>query len=225
MSKHIYKPMAKTPNFVKVNNPTLTPNTGKIMKSRSYLAKLKEKQDMLAKELQVFSSQVSIGEELTEKPSIFSENSIGKFDVSFEQKPPILNSEDEDILNVIRFQQPKAEISSTSRLNSARNSSPIKNYMVSERCEEFEKDLKAQRTKYRRLEQQYNELLNKNSHIEIFYSGVIENLKTEFEMNSGENKDPLLGELNEDVSEININLIQIHEKFAKLEEKMRKPEI
>lgn len=225
MSKKIYSSLTKTPNFVKLNNPTLTPNTSKITKSRSYLTKLKEKQDQLAKESQIFSIQASKGEELTEKPSIYSENSIGKLDVSFEQKPSILNPEDEEILNVIRIQQPKAEISSSSRLNSARNPSPVKNYMVSERCEEFEIDLKAQRSKYRRLEQQYNELLNKNSHTEIFYSGVIENLKNDLEMKFGDDENPVLAELNEDVSEIKMNLIQIHEKFARLEERLRKSEI
>lgn len=225
MSKKIYSSLTKTPNFVKLNNPTLTPNTSKITKSRSYLAKLKEKQDQLAKESQIFSIQASKGEELTEKPSIYSENSIGKLDVSFEQKPSILNPEDEEILNVIRIQQPKAEISSSSRLNSARNPSPVKNYMVSERFEEFEIDLKAQRSKYRRLEQQYNELLNKNSHTEIFYSGVIENLKNDLEMKFGDDENPVLAELNEDVSEIKMNLIQIHEKFSRLEERLRKSEI
>ena len=225
MSKKIYSSLTKTPNFVKLNNPTLTPNTSKITKSRSYLAKLKEKQDQLAKESQIFSIQASKGEELTEKPSIYSENSIGKLDVSFEQKPSILNPEDEEILNVIRIQQPKAEISSSSRLNSARNPSPVKNYMVSERFEEFEIDLKAQRSKYRRLEQQYNELLNKNSHTEIFYSGVIENLKNDLEMKFGDDENPVLAVLNEDVSEIKMNLIQIHEKFSRLEERLRKSEI
>lgn len=225
MSKKIYSSLTKTPNFVKLNNPTLTPNTSKITKSRSYLAKLKEKQDQLAKESQILSIKASKGEELTEKPSIYSENSIGKLDVSFEQKPSILNPEDEEILNVIRIQQPKAEISSSSRLNSARNPSPVKNYMVSERFEEFEIDLKAQRSKYRRLEQQYNELLNKNSHTEIFYSGVIENLKNDLEMKFGDDENPVLAELNEDVSEIKMNLIQIHEKFSRLEERLRKSEI
>ena len=136
-----------------------------------------------------------------------------------------MNPEDEEILNVIRIQQPKAEISSSSRLNSARNPSPVKNYMVSERFEEFEIDLKAQRSKYRRLEQQYNELLNKNSHTEIFYSGVIENLKNDLEMKFGDDENPVLAELNEDVSEIKMNLIQIHEKFSRLEERLRKSEI
>ena len=217
--------MTKSPNFVKVNNPTLTPNTGKLTKSRSYLAKLKEKQEMLMKESQVLSSQVFKGEELTEKPSIYSENSIGKLDVSFDQKASILNSEDEEILNVIRIQQPKAEISSNSRMNSARNPSPVKNYMVSERCEEFEKDLKAQRGKYRRLEQQYNELLNKNSHIEVFYSGVIDNLKCEIEGKGTDEQDPVLVELNEDIGGIKKDLIRIDEKLARLEERMRRPEI
>ena len=219
--------MTKSPNFVKVNNPTLTPNTGKLTKSRSYLAKLKEKQDQLIKDSQVLSSQAFKGEELTEKPSIYSENSIGKLDVSFDQKPSILNSEDEELLNVIRIQQPKAEISSNSRMNSARNPSPVKNYMVSEKCEEFEKDLKSQRSKYRRLEQQYNELLNKNSHVEVFYSGVIDNLQTDLEAKGDEDQDPdpVLQELNEDIGGIKKDLVQISEKLARLEDRMRRPEI
>jgi hypothetical protein len=222
MSKKFYKPMTRSPNFVKVSNPTLVPSTSKSAKSRSYLSKLKEKQELLLRESHAISTQYLKGEELTEKPSIYSENSLSKFDVSFEQKPSILNQEDEEILNVIRFQQPKAEICSSSRLNSARNPSPVKNYMVSERCEEFEKDLKAQRTKYRKLEAQYNELLNKNAHIELFYSGIIQNLKTELESSKTEQQDPILEELSEDIIDVKSKILKINEKFARLEERLKK---
>ena len=222
MSKKNYKPVTRSPAFVRVSNAALVPNTGKVTKSRSYLAKLKEKQDQLSRENLIIASQLFKGEELTEKPSVYSENSGCKSEISFELKPSILAPEDEQILNVIRLQQPKAEICSSSRLNSARNHSPIKNYTVSERCEEVEKDLKLQRLKYRKLETQYNELLNKNAHIETFYSDILENLNKELcESTNGHNQHPQLEELSYEVCDIKSNLTEIQRKFQMIEERIR----
>ena len=222
MSKKVYKPATRTPVYVRVSNPTLAPNTGKVSKSRSYLSKLKEKQEQLSRENLTIASQLFKNEELTEKHSIYSENSVCRSDVSFELKPSILAPEDEHILNVIRLQPPKAEICSSSRLNSARNHSPIKNYMVSERCEEVEKDLKLQRLKYRKLETQYNELLNKNAHIETFYSDILENLNKELcESTNGHDQNPQLEGLASDVFEIKSNLTEIQRKFQMIEERIR----
>lgn len=222
MSKKFYKPATRSPALVRVNNPNLVPNTGKVVKSRSYLAKLKEKQEQLSRENLVIASQIFKGEELTEKPSVYSENSVSRSDVSFELKSSILAPEDEQILNVIRLQQPKAEICSTSRLNSARNHSPIKNYMVSERCEEVEKDLKLQRSKYRKLETQYNELLTKNAHIEAFYTDILENLNRELSDSAkSHEQSPQLEDLACQVSEIKNSLTEIQEKFQMVQERLR----
>lgn len=220
MSKR-YKPSIRSPAFVQVNNPTLVVGRGNPSKSKSYLAKLREKQEQLVRENGALSSHYFC-EELTEKPSIFSENSFLKPDTSFEQKASVLNAEDEEILNVIRTERPKAELRSSPVHNSGKYPSPSKNLITTERCEEVEKELKAQKAKYRKLEAQYNELLNKNTHIEMFYNDILENLKTEIEKTMGQtHSDPSLTHIGTEIIGIKDKLKEIENKSLMIDAQIR----
>ena len=219
MSRSTFKPSIRSSNYFKVNSPTLVVGKQNVCKSKSYLAKLREKQEQLTRENIILSSQNYHGEELTEKPSIYSENSFLKPDTSFEQKPSVLNAEDEEILRIIRTERPKAEMRSSPGHHTGRYPSPSKNLITTDRCEEVEKELKHQKAKYRKLETQYNELLSKNTHVEMFYNDILQNLQLELENSSVQNHvDPNLVELGTEIK-------YLQEKLKNLENKSHLIEI
>ncbi|OMJ88538.1 hypothetical protein SteCoe_9487 [Stentor coeruleus] len=220
MSKIFYKPASRSPIYIRPATVNHIKNTGKTTKSRSYLAKLREKQEQLTRENAASANLITKSEEVTEKTFV-CDRSITRSEASWEKNPPILAPEDEEILNVIRLDQPKAEIRSSPKPNYYKYPSPIKAYVPSEKCEEIERELKNHRTRYRRLEAQYNELLNKNTHVEVFYKGIIENLNTEILKSDDEAEDPILVSLSSQIYELKSNFLEIEKKSALIEEKIR----
>ena len=172
MSKRSYHPSSRSSSLLKINNPNLVSVSTKVMKSKSYLAKLRDKQNKLEKES--LPNNYFASEELTEKPSVYSEKSVFKSEMSFEQKPSLLNANHEEILNILRLENPKAELRSSPKIYSSRYPSPSKNsQMTSEKCEEIERELKIQKNKYKKLENQYNELLNKNACLDLCFCDTL----------------------------------------------------
>ncbi|OMJ80775.1 hypothetical protein SteCoe_18883 [Stentor coeruleus] len=218
MSKVFYKPTSRSPGYIRPTPISRVSGTGKATKSRSYLAKLREKQDQLARG-NIISVNIAIkSEEATEKPINFCEKSITRSDASLEKNPSILAPEDEEILNIIRLEQPKAELRSSPKLCSYKYPSPLKPYVPSEKCEEAEKELQNQRAKYRRLEAQYNEILSKNTHIELFYKGIIENLNKELLKPDDQSADPILESLSSELNELKSKFLQIEAKSLLIEQ-------
>ncbi|OMJ66423.1 hypothetical protein SteCoe_36729 [Stentor coeruleus] len=218
MSKLFYKPTSRSPGYIRPTAIIHASSAGKVTKSRSYLAKLREKQDQLARENAVSVNEPIRSEEATEKPFTFCEKSITRSDASLEKNPSILAPEDEEILNIIRLEQPKAELRSSPKLCSCKYPSPIKPYIPSEKCEEAEKELLNQRAKYRRLEAQYNEILSKNTHIELFYKGIIENLNKELLKPDNQPTDPILESLNSELNSLKTKFLQIETKSSLIEQ-------
>ena len=222
MSRKIKKPEVRSSSFLNANNLNLAHGKSMQPKSKSYLAKLRDKQEQLAKENAFMFNNLYRGEELTEKPSVYSEKSFLKSEISFEQKPSVLKTEDEEILNIIRIDRPKAEMRSSPKHVSVKFPSPPKNQILAEKCEEVETELKNQRTKYRKLEAQYNELISKNTHIEMFYNDILENLKAELENTSNhKNLDSTLSLLGTEIFSIKNKLKQLESKSFLIEEKLK----
>jgi hypothetical protein len=218
MSKLFYKPASRSPGYIRPTPISHVSSAGKVTKSKSYLAKLREKQDQLARGNIVSVNTAIKSEEVTEKPFAFCEKSIARSDASLEKNPSILAPEDEEILNIIRLEQPKAELRSSPKLCSYKYPSPLKPYVPSEKCEEAEKELQNQRAKYRRLEAQYNEILSKNTHIELFYKGIIENLNKELLKPDDQATDPILESLSSELNDLKSKFLQIESKSSLIEQ-------
>lgn len=221
MSKIFYKPVSKSPLYIRPATVNHTKNAGTSVKSRSYLAKLREKQEQLIRENSASVNLATKSEEVTEKSFAYCDRSITRSEASWEKNPQILVREDEEILNIIRIDQPKAELKSSPKPNYYKYPSPMKAYVPSEKCEEVERELKNQRTRYRRLESQYKDLLNKNTHVEVFYKGIIENINTEILKSDDKAEDPMLVALNCQIYELRSNFLEIEKKSALIEEKIR----
>jgi hypothetical protein len=187
MSKQYYNPATSQYSFFHAGNPNLYIGSSPVIKSKSYLAKLREKQEELIRENAILPSRIQKSEEPTEKYYAQSEKSFLKSEISVDQKPNLINPEDEEILNIIRSERPKAEMRSSPKPCQEKYPSPKKKLITTEKCEEVESELKYQRAKYRKLEAQYNELLNKSSHSEVFYRNALENLKLELDNTTKEN--------------------------------------
>lgn len=133
----------------------------------------------------------------------------------------LINPDDEELLNTIRPQEPKAEIRSSP--NDTEKNGSYKKSLLAKQCQESEQSLKAQREKYRKLESQYNELLNKNCRIEGFYMEIIQNLQRDLEgAQEIHEKNDEICEILDEVADIKAELGQILKRSQEVSKKIKK---
>lgn len=194
---HVPKPRtySKTP----LSKLSLSIPCIKFEKSRSYFRKLKEKQERTTK------ARTAENLNLNEKTEKFSAT-CPKSSKSI-LKPNYLKiaEEEEEILNVIRVQNPKAEIRNSPLLSNSRAFSPT-NFNIEEDFDEYKADLRNQRARYRKLETLYNELLNKNSAVEKFYKGIADEINEKMNKCSKEDKQKKAKEIMMEVIDIKESL-------------------
>lgn len=159
-----------------------------------------------------------------------SEESTEKFKIP--SKSPLLSltsrqnlliaPDDEKLLNTIRVQEPKAEIQSSPSETEKKNSN--KKNLISGQIQEYEQLLRYQREKYRKLESQYNELLNKNSYIEGFYMEILKNMQMELEITQESKNNRKSGDVSEiyhEVADIKAELLKILQRSQKVSKKIK----
>jgi len=212
-------PKSSKPSFHKYSKSSIPQNflskTPAVQKSCSYLGTSKT------------TSQLK---KISSRPSAYqSEESTEKFKIP--SKSPLLSQtsrqnlliapDDEKLLNTIRVQEPKAEIQSSPSETEKKNSNQKNS--ISGQIQEYEQLLRLQREKYRKLESQYNELLNKNSYIEGFYLEILKNMQMELEITQ-ESKGRKVEEVSEvynEVTDIKAELVKILQRSQKVSKKIK----
>jgi hypothetical protein len=186
----------KTPGKAPLSKLSLSIPVFSFQKSRTFLSKLKQRQEKISKKnISENSSPDSKSHRFSNRSS---KNLTSTKDSNFSRVPA-----EEDILNVVRIQIPKAEIRDSPLIHSARHFSPSK-FCIEEQSDELKSDLKNQRAKYRKLEALYNEMLHKNQRVEQFYRGVAESI-------TGKIAKCSLGEKQKKAREVLMEVIDIKE--------------